>query len=72
MKNFLISNLSSTVVNFALLTFLLIGMQNNHSTKKVSFLNYETIQMPLGFISGSSFIIGSLTGNLVYSILKYK
>ena len=72
MKNFLITNLSFFTLNFVLFVFILIGIQNNHSKKKVLFLNYESIEMPISFISGSSFIIGSLTGSIIFSIYHYK
>ena len=54
MKNFLITNLSFFTLNFVLFVFILIGIQNNHSKKKVLFLNYESIEMPISFISGST------------------
>ncbi len=72
MKNFLITNLSFFTLNFVLFVFILIGIQNNHSKKKVTFLNYETIEMPISFISGSSFIVGSLTGSIIFSIINFK
>ena len=50
----------------------MIGIQNNHEKKSINFLVFETINLPVGFIVGSSMIIGSLCGNVFYSINKIK
>ena len=50
--------------------FLLMGIQNSFESKKIYFLNYESAKMPISFIVGTSFITGSLVGNLIFSIFK--
>jgi len=51
--------------NLSLFFLLMIGIQNNSSTRKVNLLIGETIRLPIGFIVGVSLICGSLTGNLL-------
>ena len=72
MVKFLISNLFSLVFNLTLLFILIIGIQNNHDKKSVDFYLYSTVELPVGFIAGSSFISGSFYGNLLFLILNKK
>ena len=51
--------------NLTLFLILMIGIQNNHSRKKVNLIVRETILLPISFIIGVSFISGSLTGSLL-------
>ena len=53
--------------NSSLLIVLMIGLQNNSKQSKVDFIINETVNLPIGFIVGASFISGSLTGSLVSS-----
>ena len=71
MKKFIISNLFSLFVNIFLLSFLLFAIQNNHEKKKVKVLEMESIELPISFILGSSFIAGSFSGNLMFTILRF-
>ena len=52
------------IFNSCLFSILIIGLQNNSNKNKVNFLNGQTVKLPLGFIVGSSFIAGSIIGNL--------
>ncbi len=54
----------STIFNSCLFTLLIIGLQNNSNKSKVNFLVEETVKLPIGFIVGTSFIAGSIIGNL--------
>ena len=45
-------------------------IQNTQEKKIIKIFDYETIQLPISFILGSSFIAGSLHGNLIFSILS--
>ena len=72
MKKFILSNLFSVIINLFLLFFLLFAIQNNHEKKKVKVLEMESIELPISFILGSSFIAGSFSGNLIYTIFKFK
>lgn len=55
------------IVTFHLSLFLLlmIGIQNSSNKKKVNFIIGETIEFPISFIIGLSFISGSLAGSLI-------
>ena len=43
----------------------MIGIQNSHSKKKVNLIIGETVNLPIGFIVGISFIGGSITASLL-------
>ena len=70
MTKFVITNISSFLINLFLLIFLLIGIQNSYERNKIKFLNYESAAMPISFILGTSFITGSLLGNFIFSVIK--
>ena len=53
-----------TTYNSCLFTLLVIGLQNNSNKTRVNFLIEETVKLPIGFIVGTSFITGSIIGNL--------
>ncbi len=55
--------LFSIIFNSCLLTLLMIGLQNNSNKSKVNLLIDETVELPIGFIVGTSFIAGSMIGN---------
>ena len=61
-----------TTFNSCLLTLLVIGLQNNSNKNRVNLLIGETVKLPQGFIVGSSFIAGSIIGNLFNFGLDYK
>ena len=50
--------------NSCLFLLLMIGIQNSSKKSKVNFLIEQTVQLPISFIIGSSFIGGSIIGNL--------
>ena len=54
----------TTTFNSCLFTLLVIGLQNNSNKSRVNFLIEETVKLPIGFIVGTSFITGSIIGNL--------
>ena len=72
MTRFLISNLFSVLFNLVLLFTLFIGIQNNHDEKSIDFHFFKTVELPVGFIAGSSFVFGSFYGNLLFLILNKK
>ena len=51
--------------NSCLFVILITGIQNNSNRSKVDLLIDKTISLPVGFITGTSFISGSLFGNLL-------
>ncbi len=59
-------------VNTALFLILIIGIQNSSNKSKVNFIIGETINLPISFIVGISFISGSISGSLLTLNLKRK
>ena len=56
--------------NLSLFLILMIGIQNSSNKKKVNLLISETINVPISFLIGISFISGSLTGSLLNITFK--
>jgi len=54
----------ASTFNFCLFLLLMIGIQNSSNKSRVDFLINQTIKLPISFIIGSSFISGSIIGNL--------
>ena len=54
----------STIFNSCLFLILIIGLQNNLNKSRVNLLVEETVNLPIGFIVGTSFISGSILGSL--------
>ena len=55
----------SAIFNSCLFAILFIGIQNSSNKSKVNFLINETIELPISFVVGSSFILGSILGSLI-------
>ena len=53
----------SAIFNSCLFAILFIGIQNSSNKSKVNFLINETIELPISFVVGSSFILGSILGS---------
>ena len=53
----------ASTFNFCLFLLLIVGIQNSSNKSKVNFLINETVQLPISFIIGASFISGSLMGS---------
>ena len=63
---FTIKNLFfSFTFNLCLLSLLIIGIQNNSKKSKVDLIVDKTIDLPIGFIVGASFISGSIMGGVL-------
>ena len=59
--NFLINKLFlNFLFNSCIFIILIIGIQNSSNKSKVKFLKNETVDLPISFIVGGSFICGSL------------
>ena len=43
----------------------MLGIQNSSKKEKVNLLISETVNLPVSFIIGMSFISGSITGSLL-------
>ena len=55
----------NAIFNSCLFALLFIGIQNSSNKTKVDFLIEETIELPISFIVGSSFILGSILGSVI-------
>ena len=55
----------SAIFNSCLFAILFIGIQNSSNKSKVDLLIKETIELPISFIIGSSFILGSILGGFI-------
>ncbi len=55
----------SAILNSCLFAILFIGIQNSSNKSKVDLLINETIELPISFIVGSSFILGSILGTFI-------
>ena len=64
--SFLISKLFFNIIfHSSLFLFLIIGIQNSSNKSKVDFLLDETVELPISFIMGLSFISGSILGSSI-------
>ena len=54
-------NITSAIL---LIFFLCLGSQNLAKKSKINFLINKTVALPVGFIIGSSFTIGVISGGL--------
>ena len=57
--------LFNTSLNITFFLMLLIGIQNSSNKAKINLLINETIQLPISFIIGTSFISGSMLGRFI-------
>ena len=55
----------SAIFNCCLFMLLFIGIQNSSNKSKLDFLINETIELPISFLVGSSFILGSFFGSFI-------
>ena len=55
----------SAIFNSCLFVLLFIGIQNSSNKSKVDLLINETIELPISFVVGSSFILGSFLGSFI-------
>ena len=65
MSLFIKKLLYSAIFNSCLFVLLLIGIQNSSSKSKVDLLINETVELPISFLVGSSFILGSILGSFI-------
>ena len=65
MSLFIKKLLHSAIFNSCLFVLLFIGIQNSSNKSKVDFVVNETIELPISFLVGSSFILGSIFGSII-------
>ena len=57
--------LNSAIFNSCLLVLLFIGIQNSSNKSKVDLIIDDTVELPISFLVGSSFILGSILGSFI-------
>ncbi len=62
--------LFTITLNAGLFLLLVIGIQNSSNKIKLNVLIGETVNLPISFIIGMSFISGSISGSLLSIDLK--
>ena len=72
MKELFQRSFLSLILNLSFLLILITGVYNSDKKSKVNFLTKETIDLPISFIIGSSFVAGSLTGSLISLFIRKK
>ena len=55
----------SAIFNSCLFAILFVGIQNSSNKSKVDLLINKTIELPISFVVGSSFILGSILGSFI-------
>ena len=65
-------SLFTLIFNLSLFLILMIGIQNSYSKKKVNLIIGETVNLPISFIVGISFIGGSITASLLDTYIRDK
>ena len=58
----------SFLANLVIFLLLFLGIQNANTKNRVNFLKMRSIELPVGFILGLSFIIGSTIGSTLVII----
>ncbi len=65
MKIFFNRIISNMIFNLLIFLFLIIGLQNSSNKTKINLIFNETIELPVGFTIGTSFIFGSIAGSFL-------
>jgi len=55
----------TVIFNSCLFVILFVAIQNSSNKRKVDLIIDETIELPISFIVGSSFILGSIIGSFL-------
>ena len=62
--------LFAATFNLSLFALLFIGIQNSSNKNKVNLLIDKSVELPIGFIVGTSFIGGSIFGGILSMFSK--
>ena len=63
--NFYKKILYSFIFNLSIFSFLIIGIQNSNQKSKVNLIINQTVDLPISFIIGVSFITGSFISTFI-------
>ena len=55
----------SAIFNTCLFAILFIGIQNSSNKSKLDLIIDDTVELPISFLVGSSFILGSILGSFI-------
>ena len=55
----------SSIFNITLHIMLMIGIQNSGNKNKVNLIVSESVELPVSFIIGITFLSGSILGSLI-------
>ena len=58
--------LFTITLNSALFFILIIGIQNSSNESKIKLIIGESVELPISFILGMSFISGSASANILF------
>jgi len=72
MSLFIKKLIHSAIFNSCLFALLFVGIQNSSNKNKVDLLINETIELPISFLVGTSFILGSILGSFVDFNMNHK
>ena len=61
--------LFTLIFNLTLFLVLIMAIQNSSRKGKINFILNESVNLPVSFIIGISFLSGSVTGSLLSSYL---
>tara|TARA_Y100000589_G_C27138255_1_gene623495 strand:+ start:553 stop:777 length:225 start_codon:yes stop_codon:yes gene_type:complete len=65
MKNALKNISINFLTNLMFFILIIFCIQNSNSKRTFDFLSLKTIPLPVSFIVGTSFVVGSLNGGLI-------
>ena len=65
MSSFIKKLFYSAIFNSCLFAILFIGIQNSSNKNRVDLLINKTIELPISFVVGTSFILGSILGSFI-------
>ena len=57
--------LFTVIFNSCLFVILFVAIQNSSNKRKVDLIINETIELPISFVVGTSFILGSIFGSFI-------
>ena len=65
MKSLLKKIIFTFTLNLTFFLILMVGIQNSANKRKANLIFAETVNLPISFIAGLSFISGSISGSLL-------
>ena len=60
------------LMNFMFFILIILCIQNSKNKRSIDFFSIKTIPLPISFVIGTSFIVGSLNGGFIVNYLSEK